>query len=103
MVTGHGIERKEVNMADAVGNSQEVGRTAGAVVGFLSGVKVGAVFPIPLVGSFVGGVVGAMIGSGLGAPLGQSVAVGSKAIARSVTNLTSSTAVPTAVGATPPE
>jgi phage tail tape-measure protein len=70
-------------MSDLIETSEQVGRAAGGVTGFVAGAQAGtAVIPIPAVGTFLGGVVGALVGVGLGGPLAKGLALGGRAIVR---------------------
>src|SRR5437588_9397223 len=63
------------------GRVEEAGKTAGTLVGVLSGAEVGtAAIPIPIVGTFIGALVGGMLGSSVGQFFGLVASKGSSAI-----------------------
>jgi phage tail tape-measure protein len=63
------------------GRVEEAGKTAGTLVGVLSGAEVGtAAIPIPVVGTFVGALVGGMLGSSVGQLFGLIFAKGTSTI-----------------------
>ncbi|WP_116997124.1 hypothetical protein [Desertimonas flava] len=52
---------------------EEIGRLAGLGAGMLSGARIGAIVPIPLVGTFAGAVIGGVLGSEVGKKVGKAV------------------------------
>jgi hypothetical protein len=89
-------------MSELFDSPKHIGRAAGGVTGFVSGVHAGTIaLPIPGVGSFVGGVVGALVGVGLGGPIAEGLAFGGRAIVRGATHRAPGpTAVPAAATGT---
>lgn len=64
-----------------VSKVEETGKTAGTLVGVLSGAEVGtAAIPIPIVGTLLGALVGGMLGGSVGRWFGVIAAKGSSAI-----------------------
>ena len=63
------------------GRVEEAGKTAGNLVGVLSGAEIGtAAIPIPIVGTFIGAIVGGMLGSSVGQLFGFIASRGSSSI-----------------------
>jgi len=88
-------------MSELFDSPKHIGRAAGGVTGFVSGVHAGTIaLPIPGVGSFVGGVVGALIGVGLGGPIAEGLAFGGRAIVRGATHRTTVAPTPVPAAAT---
>jgi uncharacterized protein YcfJ len=76
-------------MAETMSPASDAGRTAGTVVGLLTGAQWGTTaIPVPFVGTLVGAVVGGMVGNEAGGFVARAILTVAGGIVQATSNVT---------------